>query len=324
MVMDSETNSPVRNAIMKIEIVDDKGTLTEGKTDVKGLVEATIEAGKVYKVTIEKEGFMPIEKEVSAAELMGGISYSIEMEKVKCVELFGTVINEKYSKAIPNTTVTLVNKCNGEKTVVTTQADGSFDFCLESGCDFDVIASKDNFMATESKVSTLEPSEGNMKEIKIEMLPLNQPVKSDPVVKSDSPAEVKKHFLGDENSSFHVGQVLTLKNIYYDFNKSNIRPDAQVELDYIVTMMKEFSNMEITLISHTDSRGKTNYNKKLSEKRAISARQYIISRGIAPNRIIASGYGESALKNDCEDGVNCPDEKHQANRRTEILINKMN
>ena len=88
-------------------------------------------------------------------------------------------------------------------------------------------------------------------------------------------------------------------------------------------MMNEFSNMEITLISHTDARGNNNYNKKLSEKRAVSARQYIISKGIMPNRIIASGYGESELKNDCKDGVNCSDGQHQINRRTEILINKM-
>ena len=88
--------------------------------------------------------------------------------------------------------------------------------------------------------------------------------------------------------------------------------------------MNEFSDMEITLISHTDSRGKKSYNKKLSEKRAVSARQYIISKGIESNRIIASGYGEDALKNDCKDGMNCSDDKHQVNRRTEILINKMN
>ncbi len=323
MVMDPETNSGIRNAVVKIEDVNGNGNPMEGKTDVKGLLKTTVEEGKVYKVTVEKEGFLPIEKELSAAEMMGGISYSFNLEKTKCVELFGTVVNEKYNKVMPNTDITLVNKCTGEKTVVTSQADGSFDFCLENGCDFDIVASKDNFMATETQVSTMEPSEGNMKEIKIEMLPSDLPVKSNPIVKTESSAEVKKHFLGDEKATFSVGQVLTLKNIYYDFNKSNIRPDAQVELDYIVTMMNEFSNMEITLISHTDSRGNNNYNKKLSEKRAISARQYIISKGITPNRIIASGYGETELKNDCKDGVDCSDGKHQINRRTEILINKM-
>lgn len=323
MVMDPETNSAIRNAVVKIEDVDGSGTPIEGKTNVKGLLETTVEEGKVYKITIEKEGFLPFEKEISAAELMGESSFSFNLERTKCVELYGTVVNGKYNKVMPNTDITLVNKCTGEKTVVTSQADGSFDFCLENGCDFDIVANKGNFMETETQVSTMEPSEGNMKEIKIEMLPTDLPVKSNTIVKNESSAEVKKHFLGDEKATFKVGQVLTLKNIYYDFNKSNIRPDAQVELDYIVTMMNEFSNMEITLISHTDSRGNKNYNKLLSEKRAISARQYIISKGITPDRIIASGYGENELKNDCKDGVNCSDGEHQINRRTEILINKM-
>ena len=318
MVMDAETKSAVRNAVVKIDLVDDNTKSTEGKTDVKGLLKTTVEVGKVYKITIEKEGYMPVEKEVSAAEMLGGISYIFNVEKVKCVELYGTVINGKYNKVIPNTKITLINKCNGEKTVVTTQADGSFDFCLENGCDFEVVANKDNFIETETNVSTMEPIEGNTKELKIEMLPSSHPVNS------ESSAEVKKHFLGDEKATFYVGQVLTLRNIYYDFNKANIRPDAQVELDYIVTMMKEFSEMEITLTSHTDSRGKTDYNKKLSEERATSARQYIISKGVQPQRIIASGNGEAALKNDCKDGVDCPDNEHQVNRRTEILINKMN
>jgi outer membrane protein OmpA-like peptidoglycan-associated protein len=323
IVMDTETNSAIRNAVVKIENVNGKETSMEGKTDEKGLLKTTVEVGGVYKVTIEKEGFLPIEKEVSVAEMMSGISYAFNLEKAKCVELLGTVVNGKYNKVMPNTDITLVNKCTGEKTVVTSQADGSFNFCLENGCDFEVVASKDNFMATETQVSTMEPTKGNMKEIKIEMLPASFPAKSNLGVKAESSDEVKKHFLGDEKATFRVGQVLTLKNIYYDFNKSNIRPDAQVELDYIVTMMNEFSNMEIRLISYTDSRGNNNYNKKLSEERAISARQYIILKGITPNRIVASGCGETALKNDCNDDVNCSDGKHQINRRTEILINKM-
>jgi len=322
IVVNAEDKAAMRNVMVTIEDMDENNKVTDGRTNAKGMFSTIVEKGKTYKVTVEKEGFVPIEEEISAAEMMSGISYAFNMEKVKCVELFGTVVNGKYNKAIPNTDVTLINKCTGEKTVVTSQADGSFDFCLENGCDFEVMATKENFIETETKVSTIEPTEGNLKEIKIEMLPSKKPVKSTPVVKDES-AEVKKHFLGDETATFKVGQVLTLKNIYYDFNKSNIRPDAQVELDYIVTMMNEFSNMEITLISHTDSRGESSYNKKLSEERAASARQYIISRGIIPNRIIASGYGESALKNDCKDGVDCSNEKHQINRRTEILINKM-
>lgn len=324
IVTDAETNSAIGNAVIKVENVNGNEIAFQGETDVKGLLKVIIEYGSVYKVTIEKLGFLSVEQEVTAKELMIGIPYLFNLEKAKCVELYGTVINGNYNKEIPDTEITLINKCTGEKTVVISHADGSFDFCLENGCDFDIIASKSNFMAAEAQVSTIEPIKRNMKEIKIEMLPTRKLLKNNKVGNIEFSSNVKKYLLGDEKANFSVGQVLTLKNIYYDFNKSNIRPDAKVELDYIVTMMNEFSSMEITLISHTDSRGNERYNKRLSEKRAISARQYIISKGISPGRIIASGYGEAELKNDCKDDIDCSDGKHQINRRTEILINKIN
>ncbi|MNR02849.1 Outer membrane porin F precursor [compost metagenome] len=78
----------------------------------------------------------------------------------------------------------------------------------------------------------------------------------------------------------------------------------------------------IELGSHTDSRGKDNYNLDLSQKRAESAVQYIISRGINKNRLTAKGYGETQLLNKCANGVNCTEEEHQLNRRTEFKIVK--
>ncbi len=78
----------------------------------------------------------------------------------------------------------------------------------------------------------------------------------------------------------------------------------------------------IELGSHTDSRGKDSYNLTLSQKRAESAVQYIISKGIDKNRITAKGYGETQLVNKCANGINCSDEEHQLNRRTEFKIVK--
>jgi len=80
------------------------------------------------------------------------------------------------------------------------------------------------------------------------------------------------------------------------------------------------STIWIELGSHTDSRGKGDYNLTLSQKRAESAVQYIISRGIEKNRITARGYGETQLVNKCANGVICTKEEHQLNRRTEFKI----
>ena len=109
---------------------------------------------------------------------------------------------------------------------------------------------------------------------------------------------------------------------YWDFDKSNIRPDAAKELDKVVAVMKENPTIWIVLGSHTDSRGKDQYNQWLSQSRANSAVQYIIDRGVEKSRITAKGYGESRPVNECTNGVKCSEEAHQLNRRTEFTIVK--
>ena len=108
--------------------------------------------------------------------------------------------------------------------------------------------------------------------------------------------------------------------IYYDLDKSNIRADAALVLDKIYSFLLSNPSIKIELGSHTDSRASFDYNKNLSDKRAKSALQYLLRKGINPARITSKGYGESQLVNHCEDGVSCDDDLHQLNRRTEIKI----
>ena len=112
-----------------------------------------------------------------------------------------------------------------------------------------------------------------------------------------------------------------LENIYYDFDRWEIRDDAKPSLDSLVRIMKLYP-ITVELGSHTDCRGTESYNLKLSQKRAESAVAYIISKGIEPERITAKGYGESELINhcDCRLGIICPEPEYQENRRTEFRI----
>lgn len=117
-----------------------------------------------------------------------------------------------------------------------------------------------------------------------------------------------------------LNRSIVLKNIYYDFDKYDLRPESITELDKVVSFMKANRDLNVELGSHTDSRGNDDYNQRLSENRARSAVQYIISRGIDPARIHSRGYGESRLVNGCSNGVNCTEDQHQMNRRTEIIV----
>jgi outer membrane protein OmpA-like peptidoglycan-associated protein len=120
-----------------------------------------------------------------------------------------------------------------------------------------------------------------------------------------------------------ISKLYELNSIYYDLNKADIRPDAAEELDKIVQFLTDNPQMNLELGAHTDARASTAYNLKLSQRRAESAVNYIIRRGITKDRIKPKGYGESQLINECSDGVECPEEMHQQNRRTEFKIIKI-
>ena len=120
-----------------------------------------------------------------------------------------------------------------------------------------------------------------------------------------------------------ISKLYEINSIYYDLDKADIRTDAAEELDKIVQFLTDNTQMNLELGAHTDARASTGYNLKLSQRRAESAVNYIIRRGITKDRIKPKGYGESQLINECSDGVECPEEMHQQNRRTEFKIIKI-
>lgn len=149
--------------------------------------------------------------------------------------------------------------------------------------------------------------------------------------KPDYKADVQKMVSNSEHNFQHnvdlnliplcFDDEIVINPIFFDFDKWNIRTDAKVELENIVSVLRDNPTMVIKIESHTDSRGGDNYNMKLSDRRAKSTRDYILSRNIAPERIeSAIGYGESQLLNECSNGVPCSKAKHQLNRRSKFLI----
>jgi outer membrane protein OmpA-like peptidoglycan-associated protein len=118
-----------------------------------------------------------------------------------------------------------------------------------------------------------------------------------------------------------LNKIFVLDNIYYNYNKSDIRPDAAKELDKLVQLLVDNPEIKIELGSHTDSVDTDDYNQRLSQRRAESAVAYIVQHGIAPDRLVAKGYGESKpiARNTNPDGTDNPVGR-QKNRRTEFKI----
>jgi outer membrane protein OmpA-like peptidoglycan-associated protein len=115
-------------------------------------------------------------------------------------------------------------------------------------------------------------------------------------------------------------KVVELVNVYYDLDKYYIRPDAARDLDRVLMVLNQYPEMRIAMSSHTDSRASYEYNVTLAQRRANSARQYLIDRGVSADRIEMSSFGEVKLAINCPDGVDCSEPDHQLNRRTEIAI----
>lgn len=116
------------------------------------------------------------------------------------------------------------------------------------------------------------------------------------------------------------GDVFVFNHIFYDYNKATLRPESTEELDKLAGFLLENLNIKVELSAHTDSRGSAKENLNLSQKRASAAVNYLIKKGIPKENIVAKGYGEEKLVNRCSDNVECTEEEHQDNRRTEIKV----
>lgn len=184
-------------------------------------------------------------------------------------------------------------------------AQGTFYFNLQPGI-YELKASKNGYF---TQLATIDANCNGEDTIKI-ALQLNKIILNKPIVLKD--------LFYDDNDKLFVK-----KKIYYDLDKANIRYDAAMELDKLIDLLKNNPNIKVELSAHTDSRHTTEYNMSLSQKRAEAAVKYIVSKGINQDKIVAKGYGESKLVNDCKDDIKCPEESHQQNRRTEIMITEI-
>ena len=119
-----------------------------------------------------------------------------------------------------------------------------------------------------------------------------------------------------------VGQVIRISNIYFDLDKSFIRTDAEIQLDRLVSVLNKYPHMTLAMDSHADSRASDNYNDALSQRRVKSTTKYLVDKGIAPERLSQSYFGERNLVNDCGNDALCTEAQHQFNRRTEFEIVK--
>lgn len=305
-----KVNVPVIQTIIKVQVVDKYTSIPLPYVAVSVKDEKN---EVVYKGMTDPEGYVIIEDLPADRYKIQGILNDITTTMATIAKdefskqmiektvthndprftLAGITINAGTGLPVSEVKVVCENISLAKTTSVITKGDGKFFFQLEQASDFKVMGEKLQWLSSEAIYESTKGLDRS-KDLYVKIqLNIQQPTASD---------------------------VIRLDKIFYDYDKCNIKPRAAEELNRLVKLMNDYPDMVTELSSHTDSRGSAAYNVNLSQCRADAAVAYIVSKGISASRIVPKGFGESRLVNECGDGIECSEAKHQENRRTEFVI----
>lgn len=234
----------------------------------------------------------------------------IELEPLKVKEeltVYGKIVDKTYNEPLPNVKITIYDANN--KVVDQFYTDNAGEYLLKVPVgDYTVTYEKMGYLPQTDKLSVTKNDINKMREA-------NKAMEIDPNANSLITDGDKEIIDGSD-----LTKQLNLQPIYFDFDGAKIKPISEKELNRVIQVLKDYPTISIDVRSHTDSRGSSEYNQALSDRRAQATVNYLLEKGVRSNRVSGQGYGESQLKNKCSDGVKCSEKQHQLNRRSEFII----
>lgn len=284
------------NALVKLVDESTKEEIGTTTTDAEGKFSYELERGKVYSFTGTKDTLI---QDVLSVDLSNKSDSEPENIELTLIEPLPNVIRmcievqdkDNNNQGLAGAKVYIMEEGGTEVREYITDADGNVCTTFDPNKNYVVKSTKVKYLAdcfTINSGDLSKQAKAPEKPLVLEQLKISQKFRYD--------------------------------KILFDLNKHFIRKDAAIELDKVVEFIKANPGITVELGAHTDSRGSDKYNEALSDRRAKSSREYIVSQGVDPSIITAKGYGEYQLTNKCADGVRCNEDLHQANRRTEIKI----
>ena len=238
-----------------------------------------------FQVADSREGYISTNRD-------GGSDNIYVFNKLNPLVLKGQVTDAVNGNPISAATIRIMN--DGEQIAfLETDEEGNYETEIARDKSFPIEAKEIKYETFEGELSTMDSDDTDEMEYNIQLNPVKD-----------------------------VEYLAEIDNIYFDFDKSNIRPDAAKELDKLITLMQdEYPDLVIEIGSHTDRRGSNAYNEKLAERRAKSTRDYLVENGVAEERIVEfKGYGETKPAIDCD---RCSEDDHQLNRRSMFSVVQM-
>jgi outer membrane protein OmpA-like peptidoglycan-associated protein len=316
------TNEKNGNSLPDVQIIvyDDKTYAPIGTaiTDGSGNYKLTVPMKERYRIESKKSTYFKANKVINTSENMPSrqdIAMNNKPGYVFDVTIFDKAHQHLAINSLADCKIEIYNNTTKEQELTIPQHPKSvFNFPFNEGNHYTILVRKPGYI--NRRIEAYVNINGCI--LCIDGMGVKEP----DVVALMTHENETGYFLGNiDLDSIKIGKKFVIPNIYYDFDKWNIRPDAAKILDKLAGFLKDNPAVKVELGSHTDVRGSDNYNMTLSDKRAEAAVQYIVDKhGISRENLTWKGYGESELVNGCANGANCTEGEHQMNRRTELKI----
>jgi outer membrane protein OmpA-like peptidoglycan-associated protein len=275
-------------------------------SDVEGSATARFTRFKQYLVLVNAKGYTPKEQFVLVdSDEDKKLEFKLS-EAPPCLRAGGIVLTTEFSTRIANASIRFVHRSTGHTETVRTTWSGEFDACLPLDGDYVAYVERPGFK-TENYRLTVSKGDIAFQEVRL---------RPNTVVASVEETMPLANGLSE-------GSVLILDKFFYEYNKATLNQGAIRHLDVILDLLKRYPDMEIDLVSHTDTRGDAALNLELTQERSKNAKIYLVVKGVDENRINAIGKGETEPRNHCKEGIDCSDEEHQQNNRLEVKVRKL-
>jgi outer membrane protein OmpA-like peptidoglycan-associated protein/tetratricopeptide (TPR) repeat protein len=313
IVYDKKTGEPICRSDVDLKYKND--VVGEKTTECDGYFEFSVLAGRDYHLDGCAEGYKCNGVDATTKGVKPGekVFVKIPLEKEEKCKLEVLVIDKRTKDPIASSKVIVYGDCDQTTQRGTSDLVGQSYYDVKCNeCVYNVSGNAEGYLPGDVDVKM----DGNVPNSTIKaVVELTRIGETPPVDTVYDPNNVN-----DPRHPDYKGQKIVLRHIYYDFDKWFIRKEAEVDLYRVLDFMKENPDAIVEIGSHTDARASYEYNINLSEKRAKSAVQWLIKHGASKKKLQAKGYGETELTNKCADNIQCSEDDHQHNRRTEFRV----